>query len=181
MNKDLTSNSKMDDEARTTAFGLLCYAKDYVEAALNVSNRPRSCLEEMRHRISEPAYFLVGHSIELSLKAFLKGRGTALEELKRSYGHDLEMLLKEAKRRKLGNEVKLSGKDAKAIHLLNQNYKPKRFEYIVTGHKTGPKYGCIVDVAVKLVNGLRDYCYKRTFNEPLQKNRANHYAVRSAS
>jgi hypothetical protein len=57
-----------------------------------------------------PYYFLLGQSIELSLKAFLLGRGVPLKELRsRKYGHNLETLLDEARRRKLGLEVKLGG------------------------------------------------------------------------
>ena len=47
------------------------------------------------------AYYLLGHSLELLLKSFLIGRGTEVSELRsRKYGHDLEKLLTESKRRK---------------------------------------------------------------------------------
>jgi len=63
-----------------------------------------------RVRCSAPfvAYFLVGCSIELSLKAFLFARGEKINRLKREYGHDLSKLIFESRRRKLGREVKLT-------------------------------------------------------------------------
>jgi hypothetical protein len=43
-----------------------------------------------------PRYFLLSHSIELTLKAFLAARGKTSVELRKEFGHDLKKLLKEA-------------------------------------------------------------------------------------
>jgi|ERR1700722_3249744 HEPN domain-containing protein len=48
-----------------------------------------------------PRYFLLSHSIELSLKAFLAARGKTSVELRKEFGHDLKKLLKEAIKRGL--------------------------------------------------------------------------------
>lgn len=79
----------MDDEERTTPFCLWRYSKDYLDAANKLGKPKDSIIYEMRLRYSEPVYYLVGHSIELSLKAFLRGRGTPLKELRILYSHDL--------------------------------------------------------------------------------------------
>ncbi|MEK6553511.1 MAG: hypothetical protein AABZ54_08705, partial [Bacteroidota bacterium] len=67
---------------------------------------------DLVHQSSKPSifvvYYLIGHSIELSLKSFLLRRGLKKEELKNKYGHDLSALLSESRRRKLGNIVKLT-------------------------------------------------------------------------
>ena len=71
---------------RTTAFGLWRYAKEFFEAAKKIQEPSNS----IQQKISIPAYYLLGHSIELSLKAFLKAQGFTIEKLKNKYGHDLE-------------------------------------------------------------------------------------------
>jgi hypothetical protein len=43
-----------------------------------------------------PRYFLLSHSIELALKAFLAARGKSSKELRKEFGYDLNKLLKEA-------------------------------------------------------------------------------------
>jgi hypothetical protein len=125
-----------------------------------------------------PAYYLIGHSIELSLKAFLRGRGVPLKTLRsRAFGHDLEALLKESRKRKLGNEVKLNKAEINAILLLNRTYKSKEFEYIVTGSVTLPTYAVISKTADKLSNGLKNICYKKTFNKSLHQIRSRDAAT----
>ena len=122
--------------------------------------------------VSMPAYFLVGHSIELTLKAFLRSRGVSLKLLRsRTFGHDLEALLKESRKRKLGNEIKLTKSEIESIALLNRTYKSKEFEYIVTGGVTLPTYGVISRIAEKLSKGLKEISYKKTFNKSLQPTR----------
>ena len=53
---------------------------------------------DLVHQSSKPTPFvvpyLIGHSIELSLKSFLLSRGLKIDELRgRKYGHDLSALL----------------------------------------------------------------------------------------
>jgi len=154
----------MDDEKSITALGLWRYGNDYLRAAFSVQKQPSNVFDEMRIKSAPmPAYFLIGHSIELSLKAFLRARGVSIKVLRsREYGHDLQALLKEARKRKLGNEVKLSQNELNAIALLNHAYKNKEFEYINPGKVTLPTYGRICKVAEKLSKGLKGICRKKT-------------------
>jgi hypothetical protein len=155
--------STMNDEQRTTAFGLWRFAEDYLNAALLVKRPAESFRDNLE--ISIPAYFLAGHSIELSLKAFLRARGVSVGDLRsKAYGHNLEAILRESRRRKLGLVVSLTKTDIDSVFLLNQVYKPKELEYIVTGYRQFPAYGALVVCAKKLVQGLKDYCYKKSFN-----------------
>lgn len=62
-----------------TPLGLWKRAKEFAEAAGVVA-------DAARNQLSVPAYYLWGHSIELSLKAFLFDSGVPLQELKRKYG-----------------------------------------------------------------------------------------------
>lgn len=60
---------------------LITGAEKYFEAAKFVSAPPVTDREKLIFRADFPAYFLLGHSIELSLKAFLLARGEAIKEL----------------------------------------------------------------------------------------------------
>ncbi len=142
----------------TEPLGCLFFAREYLKAARLVQTPPPSELEALRQRISLPGYFLLGHSIELALKAFLLGRGMTVTELRgRKYGHDLSALLAVASRRQLGREVKLKSSEAKAILLLNECYAAKELEYAFTGLRRFPSYALLHQVAEKLSTGLQSY------------------------
>lgn len=147
--------ARMSDD-RTTPLGMWRYGNDFRKAALAV-------LSSYNDRAFMPYYFLLGQSIELSLKAFLLGCGVSLKELRRkNYGHDLKALLHEAHRRRLGLEVKLENTHCAVIHLLGIEYLDKRFQYIRTGSMHLPDARLAQEAADKLSNGLEDYCRKVT-------------------
>ena len=140
----------------TTPYGMWRYGNDFRKAALAVSSH-------YNDRAFMPYYFLLGQSIELSLKAFLLGRGVSLKELRsKKYGHDLKALLDEARRHRLGLEVKLENTHCAVIHLLGIEYLDKRFQYIRTGLMHLPDIWLAQEAADKLSNGLEDYCRKVT-------------------
>lgn len=142
----------------TAPLGSLRLASEYLAAATRVLPPPTTDLEAFRMKISFPAYFLAGHSIELSLKAFLLGRGTTKEELRsRKFGHKLDALLVEARRRRLGNEVKLPRDEAGAIVELNYCYSGKELEYVETGYRRLPSYALVYRAADRLCHGLQTY------------------------
>ena len=142
----------------TAALGSLSLASEYLAAATIVLPPPTTDLEALRMKISFPAYFLVGHSIELSLKAFLLGRGVTKDQLKsRIFGHKLDALLTEARRRRLGNEVKLPQVETRAIVELNYCYSVKEFEYVEVGYRRLPSYALVHRVAGRLCHGLQAY------------------------
>lgn len=92
-----------EEAGQTTSYGLWRYGNDFREAAEIVA------ADRDITRFT-PYYFLIGQSIELSLKAFLLGNGVPLDELKHPpLGHDLHALLQEALKRDLDNEVELGG------------------------------------------------------------------------
>jgi len=110
-----------------------------------------------------PYYFLIGQSIELSLKAFLLGRGVPLSELRsRKYGHNLHALAGEARRHRLGSDVKLKNAHFAVIQLLSIEYLDKRFQYIQTGIMHLPEIQFAQEAADKLSSGLEDYCKRVT-------------------
>ena len=89
----------MTDNSRDLASAFWHRSKEFLEAANLVA-------EAAGDRVSLPAYYLWGHSIELSLKVFLIGRDVPLRELKsRDLGHNLAALWQKA--RSLGLEQKM--------------------------------------------------------------------------
>jgi hypothetical protein len=137
---------------RTSPAGLLRFANEYARAAMIVA--------DANDRLHNPSYFLAGHSIELSLKAFLLKRGVPYTDLRspRRFGHNLVALLVEARRRKIGREVAIDRSVDRQIPVLNEMYASKRFEYIVTGAYTVPHLDHLTWFAVHLATGLRGYC-----------------------
>jgi hypothetical protein len=82
---------------------------------------------------SWPRYFLLCHSIELALKAYLAQVGAALEQLKRDFGHKLDRLVDEAVKKGLP----LPTATQETIKLLNKAHTEYRHRY---PDEQGPVY-----------------------------------------
>jgi hypothetical protein len=149
----------MDQQSQTTPFGLWRYARDFADAG-------DAAYEVARYQPFVPAYYLMGHSIELSLKAFLLGAGVPLDELKRDFGHDLSALLDRAHHLGLAQEVQLSDIDGGVIRLLGFEYRTKRFEYIRTGLLSLPEWQKLQPLTHRLVSSLRVFCKRATGIRP---------------
>ena len=110
----------------------------------------------------EPVFYLFGQSIELSLKAFLLGRGIPIGKLSRKpYGHDLRFLLKTADEHCLRQEIYLYPRDRGAIMVLSKPYLQRRFQYSRLELGTGyilPDVSFLERAANRLVYILRPYC-----------------------
>jgi HEPN domain-containing protein len=113
----------MTDNSRNLALAFWRRSKEFLEAANLVA-------EAAGDRASLPAYYLWGHSIELSLKVFLIGNGIPLRELKsRDLGHNLAALWQKARSLGFEREIHLYPKEIGTILLLSQDYSEKKFEY----------------------------------------------------
>lgn len=112
-------------EPHETPEGFLKHAQEFWAAADLVLNKVEG--------VSLPAYFLLGRSIELSLKAFLLHKGIPVSELrKKRYGHNLKALLAESRIQGIERFVQLAAIDAGVIDLLSYDYEAKRLEYRIT-------------------------------------------------
>lgn len=142
-----------EDPTRTTPIGVLRYASEYLEAALAADDKMGS---KAGYEVVAPipVLFLVGQSIELSLKAFLLSEGVSLRKLRYKYGHELHRSLRKAKELGLSNLVELSEEEQSVIELLNQLYSSKQLQYIVTGAKTFPSFGPLEKAALKLCHAV---------------------------
>jgi len=113
----------MTDDSGNLASAFWRRAKEFAEAANVVA-------EAAGDRVSLPAYYLWGHSIELSLKVFLIGHDITLRELKRKdLGHNLTALWQKARSLGLEQEIHLYPKEIGTIVLLSEDYTEKKFEY----------------------------------------------------
>ncbi|MCA0393977.1 MAG: hypothetical protein LCH70_07650 [Proteobacteria bacterium] len=140
----------------TSPFGLLRFAEEYRAAAGLVM----AAKDPPKH--SAPAFMLVGHSIELSLKAFLLARGVPLDALRlKPYGHDLVALLQEAQRRRIDRLVPLHDFHVDAIRLIAPVHGRHEFRYLVTGVRTLPQWGFIAHAAAELTRCQHDWLLRR--------------------
>ena len=137
---------------RETPSGLLLHSREFVIAAGLVLNKASG--------VSLPAYFLLGRSIELSLKAYLLACEMTIKELaSRTFGHNLASLFAEACRRGLLDKVKIEPLEAGVLELLSYDYVEKRLEYRVTdGTYHLPHIDVTERIAQKLVSGLTGFC-----------------------
>ena len=113
----------MTDDSRNLARAFWRRSKEFLEAANLVA-------EAAADQVSLPAYYLWGHSIELSLKVFLIGHDITLRELKRKdLAHNLTALWQKARSLGLEQEIHLYPKEIGTIVLLSEDYTEKKFEY----------------------------------------------------
>lgn len=150
----------------TSPFGLLRFAEQYRVAAVVVHQAAHP------DQFSNPAFMLIGQSIELSLKAFLLARGVTLEKLKfKPYGHDLERLLSEAILRRLDRLVTLHSFHQGAIKAVSPIYRDHEFRYIVTGTRTIPEWGFVSHAAAELTRCQHDWLLRRRIGKAAALNR----------
>ena len=139
---------------RTNSMGLWTYAKDYLEAGYAVTtSMPRA-------HAPTPAYYLYCHSIELALKAYLRGTGASIKDLKR-IGHDLSKAYKKALGTGLKDKCTLTPEQIGAIELVNPIYSKKEFEYIKVGFRTLPNIDVLYSTAISLIHGIKQFCYEQ--------------------
>lgn len=150
-----TQNSTTDREIdRTTPAGTARFAYEFLSAAMREHVSARHPVDA--DISSTPALYLMGHGIELTLKAFLLGHGLTLRELRKmgQNGHDLMEAFSAATSR--GLACNLSGElgELAALEALNRGYSAKEFEYIVTGSVSWPRFRVLSAAACKLFNAV---------------------------
>ena len=138
----------------TSPIGLARYAKEFLEAALAVDDSV-GMREEYQHVPPIPVLYLVGHSIELALKAFMIHKGMSLSEIRsKAFGHDLLKCWEKSIELGLSEIYTHTAEQASIIQLLNELYSKKQLEYIVTGYKEFPVFGPLQKLAINLVNTI---------------------------
>lgn len=136
---------------RTTPYGLWRYGSDFYKAA-------NSVLIQHNSEHFMPYYFLIGQSIELSLKAFLLADGMQLSTLRKSYGHDLRKLITTSVERNIIDHVPLEDSHVAVMDLMTDEYLERRYQYIKTGMMQLPHIPLVHTAAELLSINLEGYC-----------------------
>jgi hypothetical protein len=143
---------KKKDEPRTTSAGLWTHGNEFFQTA--------EYIPEGKRRLSSPCYYLLSHSIELTLKAFLRAKGYTVPELI-EIGHDLVGLLRRAEVRGIRGIVVLEKRHLDAIAISNAIYKEKEWEYRKRGFKQYPIIDDLHSCAKALLDGTSGECTGR--------------------
>jgi hypothetical protein len=135
-----------DDPERTNALGLTRYASEFLSAAHHAYVGFGSPGPDGRPAPA-PVFFLLGQSVELSLKAFLLHRGVSLRDIRVTYGHGLRQCYRKARELGYGACYSHTSSELVALHHLDDLYESKQLQYIVTGAKRVPRYSEIQRIA----------------------------------
>ena len=138
------------------SFGFWRFGKEYLEAYLIIKKAKENLME-----LFGVKFYLLGHSIESSLKAFLLAKDFTETQLKNEFGHNLEALLDLSVINGLNEIVALTNEDVESIKILNLYYSKKEFEYFKGDGKTVPAYIVIEEIARKLVVSIHNQRYPR--------------------
>jgi len=116
---------------------LLTIAVEHYQAYLLIIEHNHSITDKFHVK-----YYLICRSIELLLKSWLVYCGISEVELKSRYGHNLKKLIVESIHQNIESklEIIISQEIIDTVDKLNTYYKPKDFEYPVTGFKSVPLY-----------------------------------------
>ena len=135
------------------------------EAYLDAAKKVRDAPPDRTSRNAElPIEFLLGHSIELSLKAMLRAAGTPTTEEARAigagrrpmgptieeYGHDLVRLTIDCIRRGLAAAVQLTPEDIDLIARFNDEFQVHVARYPAMGLRSGPSRDALFDLAGRI-------------------------------
>ena len=137
---------------RTTAIGLARYARDYFDAAIAADN-------VIGHRpgyeifAPHPVMFLVAHSIELALKAYLRHKGFTVQQLQ-NMGHDLTECWRVATTEGIEGHITLTQEELGVLGLISHLHVSTQLRYIETGFKTYPVFGPLESLARKLLDAI---------------------------
>ncbi|MEQ9450223.1 MAG: hypothetical protein RJQ07_01445 [Pseudomonadales bacterium] len=143
-------------KSRISPIGLWSYADKY--------RRSAALLPIVNSRPDIVKLFLICHSIELSLKAFLSAQGKFLIELASSeFGHDLESVLSAAKAEGILRIAELTPEQLSEIETANHYYLGKAFEYPALkessrGFSGAPNFETLNSAASTLSASLHDHC-----------------------
>ena len=124
---------------------LFSLSGEFLEAARVLQATP-----PIRTGYSLATYYLLGHSAELMLKAFLYKHGQTISDL-RKLNHDLEKLASRAREAGLPEKVQLD----QILHLAGA-YKKKSFEYRTRKRKTFPSLDLLTVEIERLQSAVFD-------------------------
>lgn len=137
------------DPSRTRPIGMLRYAIEFYAAAI-ASDDAIGDSRGYEITAPTPVNYLIGHSIELGLKAYLLQKGVGLDRIHK-IGHRLRVAYDEAREHGLDDQFGPESVDVPVLDALDALYSDKQFEYIETGPKTFPVFGPLQHFARELL------------------------------
>jgi hypothetical protein len=123
MGNDAVKNVQLSGSstvAHVDGYWLRHYAGDFLAAARE--------FKPPENRFSPVPYYLICHSIELSLKSFLFTAGYN-KAGRRKLNHDLEKAFRSAEENGLGSHLQITANDRVLLQSANKLYPKKEFEY----------------------------------------------------
>lgn len=140
------------DDSGERAIGWFNFGCSYLDAAehLIVAIEQR----RLNLRFDSPVSFLVGHGLELLIKAYLRSSGLTDAQVEK-IGHNLQTLLSTAADRKL--DFVLTELEQEHIALLNRDFggRPYAVRYLRTGSKQAHDDRIVLAVARRLQSHIR--------------------------
>lgn len=111
----------------------------------------------LRLRFEMPVYYLYSHTIELTLKAFLRAKGLTVKELAnpKCWGHDLLKLWEGCLERGLTLDMHTRLTTGAVIAILAPYAASYEFRYVQTGHKTLPTLDAVREAAEALQAAIK--------------------------
>jgi len=130
----------IDDDERTNAVGLFNTARSYWQSAVHLNAGDLKVTHPQA-----PVTFLFCHAIELYLKAYLRGAGKSVAELKQ-IGHRVANLAKVA----ADTGLKIEPEQSEVLNHVDDAGVAIEARYIVTGFKTSPTNDALSGAAASL-------------------------------
>jgi len=123
--------------------------RDFWQLASDYHNTANLVFEKNKSISDFPRDALIGHALELYLKAYLRSQGDDIKALK-SIGHNLKKALEMAERKGLSNHLAITSSDRDLLAKFSLVYSSKDFEYRRQGGWELPLPAWTFDFAARL-------------------------------
>jgi hypothetical protein len=153
-NGSQNSNHMPDEKIdRFAPLGFYHLAEDFYRAAVRSAS-----LEDAKPRLhySLVLYHLHTHSIELTLKAFLRAKGIDVKELKNKFSHGMMGLMGVGTERKL--KVRKPKRSLHILERLDQLGKVQTFRYFEAGFLSLPTLDEVRQLNERMLSSVRPAC-----------------------
>jgi hypothetical protein len=137
-----------DIEVDVSGYWLRLYAIDFLSAA--------QAFEMPKNRFSPVRYYLICHSIELSLKSFLFSTAGFKKKDRKKLNHDLEKALDAAENKGLCDHLEVTSNDRDTLQKANKLYSKKEFEYFESLETIYDPHDFDLDVLASFAQRLLD-------------------------
>lgn len=142
--------------------GFSLYAEEFFLAGASIPQHSRA---RGNTTFTPVPYYLFCRALELILKAFLLAKHRPLDELKKSYGHDLQALWRAATQQGILDVVGTCDPEFEIdLQSANSYYKGKAFEYFdftrwAHGYEDLPPFARFRDETKRIVEKTKEYCF----------------------